>query len=339
MGLLLRAQDLDLSKAYRPVVTGLPDGVTAELRPWRRGQDYVPVLLHAKRETPMGAAALGFSVSKGSKGEAAPKSAFRAFEALVRVENDNPYVVSGMTELPLGVAGALPFSIKVKSPGVPMVQGGPVDLQVELTRAKGFDGEVRLRLLHEPPGIEGGEPRIGAKENKATLRVESSERVATGRWPVVVMATSSMGGGEVATCSEFIDLEVVRPLLKASLGKARSVRGSNCEMRVVFERLEDIDVELKPRFEGLPRGITMKVPAIRSTQREVVVPVTLDPRAALGRHRRLRFAVDVPSERGMLRHLFRGGELRVDRGAKNQASGGAKKSANAERGSLTHPKT
>ena len=290
------------------LVRALPAGVTAEFGPRLPGNPLLPLLLHAAPQAPLAGALLQF-------GPAALDQRPHRFEqtvALVTGRNDVPQLQTTLRGLPIVVTAPAPFSIHARVPATPVVRGAPLDLPIELTRADGFAGSVRVRALWTPAGLTVGQATIAEKATTTNLALEAATTAPTGTFVCSLVASTRIGGASQRVALPFVPVQVIDPIVRAQLGDARTETGRTVSLSMTFEALQPLSGPCQAQLLGLPRGVTAVPIEIPASAKEASFALSIAADAACGRHRNLSIELRVPSEHGPLVHRCLGGELRID---------------------------
>ena len=136
---------------------------------------------------------------------------------------------------------------------------------------------------------------------------------ATNVHKIVLVAMGSVDGANVSTSSGIVDLQVDRPWIEASVGKARSTPGSKVELAIDITRPKKYSGKVESQWIGIPRDIQCGAVEIKPDTTKVTIPVTLGPTAPPGRHRGFRLRMKIHTNQGVVTHDFRSGEIRIDR--------------------------
>lgn len=290
------------------LVRALPAGVTAEFGPRLPGNPLVPLLLHAAPQAPLAGTLLQF----GQTSQDQRPYRFEQTVALVMGRNNVTQLPTTLYALPIVVTAPAPFSIQARSPAVPVVRGAPLDLPIEMTRAGGFLGSVRIRALWTPAGLTAGQATIAEKATTTNLALEAATTAPTGTFVCSLVASARIGGAYQRVALPFVQVQVIDPIVRAQLGDTRTETGRTVSLSMTFEALQPLAGPIQAQLLGLPRGVTAVPIEIPVLAKAATFELTIAADAACGRHRNLNVELRVPSEHGPLVHRFPGGELRID---------------------------
>jgi hypothetical protein len=231
---------------------------------------------------------------------------------LVRVRNDQPYLGIQTDRLPVAVTAAAPFRLELEPVAAPLVQNSPLQLQVRLERDKGFNGQVRVRMVWDPPGVRSGAATIAPNQREAQLALSANGNAPEGTWQIAVHGFANVGGLLVQS-SGFVELKVAAPWMTAAIDSVRCEPGSQVVLPIKLERKKPFTGEFVPEILNLPEGVKVAWPTLDQDATEFQLTLEVSPQARPGRHRNLLLALRIPSESGTALHYLYGGELRIDK--------------------------
>jgi hypothetical protein len=100
------------------------------------------------------------------------------------------------------------FSLEPKINSVNLVRGGTAEIPYEITRAAGFNGEIRFRAENLPSGVSLVTGSAPSGSNSVIIRLRASEDAATGRYPRVKLlgfAPDAPNGEEAPRITLLVD--------------------------------------------------------------------------------------------------------------------------------------
>ncbi|MCB9890143.1 MAG: hypothetical protein H6832_06115 [Planctomycetes bacterium] len=206
-GFLVVTSGLDAGTRCR--LEGLPPGCSSAECTIERGASILGFVIHARPDAELAYASLGFSVAPPGEDTWKPLRIWQVSD-LVRVTNNQPYLRTIETELPMSVVEDLPFGIEVVAPPEPLARGGAISLSVHAKPDKGFGETLRLRVLQTPPGISAGTTSLRASDGRgAKLELRANESAAIGACGIHIMARVYGRGGFYECASDVVTLRVV----------------------------------------------------------------------------------------------------------------------------------
>lgn len=311
MGVLLETDNASGDKTRSFEFTGLPAGVAAEadvLVPRRFNQ--AAAVFSAPEDAPTGAALAGATFHR--EGADPEDAGCLQVVPLLRVDNDDPYVVASVRGMEIAVADRLPFRVELEPPKVPLIRNTPMDLKVRVHRDAGFDKAVQVRMLWNPPGVNAGEIRVPGDRDEGALQLYCGGGAPAATWRIAVVGAADVDG-EAQTCSALADLVVDGPFFGLDVGKAWVEQGQTVELPLTFKKRREFTSGLRPEIVNLPRGLTVEAPVFDQTHESGALKITAAPDAPCGRFKDLIIRFRVATADGDVLHHFRGGEIRIEK--------------------------
>ena len=116
-------------------------------------------------------------------------------------------------------------------PGTPIVRDGSKDLKVTIERNAGFEGEVLISTLYNPPGIGVNNGRkIEKNANEVLIPITANGGAGVAVWPMVLVARYSTDQGQVKLVTPPIQLEVQEQLFKFEFPRMAAEQGKNIDL-------------------------------------------------------------------------------------------------------------
>ncbi len=318
-GMVLQLDDADVDAGLAFVASALPTGVTASFGRIQKGANLIPFVLQAAADAPL-AGALADLALKAEKEPHERPAGYAQPIALVTVRNDQPILQTTMRRIPVAVSRTVPFTVSVTPPKVPLVRGAPLLVQVQVVRAAGFAGDVRVKALWTPPGVGSGEVNIAANTDTGLLPLDANGNAPLGAFPLAVLASSTLKDEGFEQCSPFAEVTVDKPWLTAQTQGARTLPGNTIQLPVSWKGEHELQGPLQIQLLGLPRGVTAQPQAIALDAAAFQVPVAIATDAATGKFRELALEVRVPHNGAEVVHRFPVGEVRIDAPPKKRAT-------------------
>jgi len=311
--IMISTTNLDRKAGTQLAFKGLPDGVKASIPRFARGATSVPVVFSAATNTELQGQLLDIDATATIKGQEVKGERFRQAVPIVEARNRRGYLSTPIDRLPMAVTRSTPFSISAAKLKVPLIRNSSITIPVDVQWTKDFKGTARIRMLYNPPGITAGQVVIKPGQARATMTVYANASVATEVHKVVLIAFGTVDGAVVSTSTGIIDLEVDKPWIQASIGKARSTPNTKVELGIDISHLKKYSGKVETSWIGIPRDIQCGPVKVSPTTGKLTVPVKLGPKAPPGRHRAFRLRMKIHTKDGVVTHDFRSGEIRIDR--------------------------
>jgi hypothetical protein len=310
--IVIAATRLERGPGTRLTLDGLPAGVRIDAPPLPAGTDLVPIVLHAASDAALGAALVSVS-GQDDQGRSLDGAIYAHEVPLVRVFNERVFLSTHMRSVPVAVAKPAPFRLEVTAPRVPIVRGSPLGLAAKVVRDDGYTGDVRVRMLWNPPGIGSGQVGVDAKTTDVVLPLSANDNAPVGRYGIVLCAIGNDGGVAREVCSELVELEVAEPWIDVKVPDVRAELGATVELAIELKPRRELPAP--PRFDlrGLPRGVVAGEAVLDLANGKARLPLVIDAKAPVGRHRSQVLRVLVASDGDDVVQDVRTGELRIDR--------------------------
>lgn len=292
----------------------LPPGVTWEAGTIPKTVSQFPVLLKAAPDAPIGGGMFDLKVKAADPAQ----NVVGKFEQQLDLVRGNPngalYYQNSHDQLPVSVTEAVPFTISIDKPKVPIVRNGTMKLKVRADRKDGFDKKITVRMLWRPPGISC--PATMTFDEKATeLEYELNANAAAelNTWKITMLAQSDAGKGPIVVSAPFTEVTVEEPFVGMKMNMATVQQGQPIDMICNLEQLREFDGEADVQIFGLPAKATAPVQKIGRDAEEVRFPVTTAEDTPVGQHKNLFCTVVITKNGEPISHrVGMGGVIRVD---------------------------
>ena len=307
-----------------PMIDGLPGGVSYEgLGPEQQG-NRMPVVFEAKADAAIGASMVDLQAMSQPKSDIAPQilGGFNQRTPIVMANpNRTEYYLSRLESVPVAVTEAIPFKIDVVQPKAPLVHGGKQKLQVKLTRAEGYEGQVRLYMLYRPPGIGApGRIDLNKTSTEGVYEIDANASTPTRDWPMVVVGSGGQSGGTVWASSQLFSVKVEAPFVAGTVDNAKCSQGESVDLIVSLEHLRDWQGHGELKLLGLPAHAKADPITIKPGQEQALFKIDVAANTPAGSHKSLICELVITVNGEPVIHRFgQGGRLRVDRTNKDNA--------------------
>lgn len=339
MATIIEAQRGNFRGEVALIASGLPAGVRAAFPKMSVATNRVPVVFEAAPDAPLSQALVRVEGAwKPAKGPGVTGGLSQDADLVYGFPNNRLYYKRTEGVTALAVTQAAPFSIRLVRPAAPIVKDGSGFLEVEVLRAAGAEKmDIRLSVLHNPPGVSSQRnvqaPR-GRARALARLSVNANNRAAVGRWPIVVIATTRIAGGELNVASQIEELGVEDPYLSLSFKRCAGEQGAEVTALCQVTLREGFAGEAVVQLQGLPRGCSAAPQTIKAGLSELRFKIKVGDKTRPSRYRNIRALVTCRKEGRPVLHRTGVLELRVDRplpGASDASKSKAKGLSRLER--------
>ncbi|MEZ6110531.1 MAG: PPC domain-containing protein [Pirellulaceae bacterium] len=315
VAMLLNAARADFGGELNVNFEGLPAGMTVETIPMAADRTDIPVLVSVAPDA-ANSGALVDVVGRPADENIKVVGHLNQRSMLVRGQNNRDVWGHDAQRLAMSVADAVPFSIEIVQPQVPIVRNGSMNLKVVAKRDEGFNAPIRLQMLYNPPGIgSSGSVSIAGDQTEALIPVTANNGATIKSWPIIVMAQAAHAGGTVEVASQIAQLEVADSPFGFTFQKAAGELKQETAVAVELEVKTEFEGEAKIELLGLPANTATppegKVVTKETTQ--VVFPVTIDESARPGVYKSLVCRATIMKNGEPIVMTLGTGELRVDK--------------------------
>ncbi len=292
----------------------LPAGVTMEAATIPKSVSQFPILLKADKDAPIGGGMYEL-LAKTVEGEKPVVGKFTQALDLVRgPQNGVEYYTRYHSELPVAVTPALPFSVTIDQPKVPIVRNGTLKLKVRAHREEGYNKKITVKFPWIPPGITAPSTMsFGEKDTELEYELNANENAELNTWNLTVIAESDGGKGVAFTASPFIKLSVEEPFVNIKLSMVTAKQGESAEMVAEVEHLRDFTGEAEVQLFGLPAHSTADVQKLKPDLEDLAFPIVTTEKTPVGQHKGVFCTATVFKEgEPILHRLAMGSVFRVD---------------------------
>ena len=211
----------------------------------------------------------------------------------------------------VSVIKASPCTFEIVQPQVPIVRNGSMELVVKVERG-GFEGDIPIRMLYNPPGIGStGSVTIPKDKSEAKISLTANSSAAIGDWPLIVYGV--VGGIEIATMPATLTIE--DRLFAFEFPKTSTELNAEADVLVDVEVLRDFAGSCELELVGLPAGVVCeknKVEVKKDTE-QVSFAVKVGEKARVGQHKTLVVRATVSQDKGIIKQTQGTGTLQVDK--------------------------
>ncbi|WP_040351765.1 PPC domain-containing protein [Blastopirellula marina] len=311
--LLLSAKRENWGGDLNAVLTDLPPGVEYEILTMKGNQTTVPVLFKAAADAPLASALVNVTGSPvDDKINVTGNIDQRTL--LVRGRNNSDVWGHNADRMTLAVTEKIPFKLEIIQPKVPIVRNGSMQLKVKAIREEGFDAEISLRMLYNPPGIgSSGSIKIEKGKDEASIPVTANGGAEIGDWKICVIGRAGYKSGAVEAATPFSTLTISDRFFDFAFAKTAMEQGS--ELQYVIEVTKKLDFEGAAKIEllGLPNGATAEPTEITKDSAQAVFTVKATPETKDGRHKSIMARAIIMQNDEPITHTLGTGEIRVDK--------------------------
>ncbi len=291
----------------------LPAGVTATPIQMPANRTTVPLLLTATADAPMDGRLVNLIGKVDGRDDVV--SRFDQQHQIVGGLNNAVPFEYRSDRAAIAVTKKSPCTIAIVQPQVPVVRNGSMELTVTIDRG-GYDADVAVRLLYNPPGIgSSGSIKIPKGSNEAKIPITANSSAAIGDWPVIAYAIISDGNGSYEIASEPITLTIEDKIFTFGFPKTSAELGADANVLVDVEIGRPFEGKCEVELVGIPAGVSCEKTKLEITNdtEQVVYSVKVDEKARVGQHKSLVARARIVSDKGVITQTQGTGILQVDK--------------------------
>lgn len=314
--ILINARRQDFGGPLTVTPQGLPAGVVVHVDTMHESVSQLPMVFEAQVDADPSDALVDL-VGRHSDSSRGIQGHLKQTIELVKF-NNLPMRTVQVHRLALAVTEPAPFRVTIVEPKVPIVRRGAMNLPIKLERADGFDAEVEMRLIWNPPGIGSGSLRLSGDQTEGVIHLNAGNGARVGSWRIAVVATATVGGGAMEVSSHLAELRVADPYLDLAIRKARVEQGQSVSLTVNVTHNKPVEGETTVQLFGLPNKVVAANPeggglSIGAETETLTYDLRVDAAAPPGRHTGLFVRAVVIENGEPIVHLSTRGELFIDK--------------------------
>jgi len=247
-------------------------------------------------------------------------SSYRHDVEFIYGQNNTYYYASREDKLYVAVCESAPFSIRIEEPKAPLVQYGALDLKVIAERRAGFEGPISVKMMWNPPGVSSlPDITIPKGSNSAIYQLNAKADTEPRKWKIAVLGSSGREGrndndrgGAIYVSSQLATLETAEPFVVGTVAPVIVSPGQEAKLVCKLDQRKPFEGKARVHVLGLPEKITASEAHITSSDKEVVIKLSVDPSAPLGSIRNFLCSAEVVHNDHIIPHnLAAGAVIRV----------------------------
>lgn len=301
-----------------PVISGLPSGVSYEGLSVGQQGNLMPLVFEANADAALGSSIIDLQ-AKPNPNSGSSEQTLGGFSQVTPLVMANPnrteYYSSTLNTLPVVVTDPIPFTVDVVQSNAPLVHGGKKKLQIKLTRAEGYEEQVRLYMLYRPPGIGApGRIDLNKTSTEGLYEIDANGSVPLRDWPMVIVGNGNQPGGPVWASSQLFNVKVEAPFVAGSIDSGKSKQGQAVDLVVNLEHPRDWQGQGELKLLGLPAHAETQPITIKPGQEKATFRINVADNTPPGNHKSLMCELVITVNGEPVIHRFgHGGRLRIER--------------------------
>jgi hypothetical protein len=292
----------------------LPPGMTIVAQPMRADQNLMPVIFEAAADAPLAGVLVDFRMKLNDPAQNISGRFINRADFVIAAPGQSLYSWKDVERLPVSVVEALPYSIEIVQPQVPIVRDGTMNLKVVAKKKEGWDEEIQVQFPYQPPGIGAASSiAIPKGQTECLYPITANGSAAIGKWPVYAIASANINGS-AWTASQMASLEIAEPFVGIALKRASVELGQETEILADVQVLKELKVPAQVTLVGLPHKVTAEPLQITPETKELVFKVKTATDSPEGTHKNVFCQVTVTDNSEPIIHARIGDtELRIDK--------------------------
>jgi len=293
-------------------IDDLPAGMKMQADTMLGKVDQIPIVFEAASDAPSAGKLLEL-VAKPTDAGKSLNSIFRHEVEMVDGPNNTFYYHTRADKLYVAVTESAPFKIYLSEPKVPLVQGGSMEIKVNVERKDGFDEPINVKMLWNPPGV-GSQPDITIPKGATAghYQLNATGNAEPREWKIAMIASSTVKGGQLHVASQLTSLEIGEPFVTGKIQTLAASPGDSPKLVCKLEQKKPFEGKATLKLMGLPDKITAPEVQVSSEDKEAVFELKIDPKCPFGSHKQLFCAGDIKANSQAIPHsIGAGGVLRV----------------------------
>ena len=296
---------------------GLPEGITALADTVPGSLSAVPVVFEAASDAPAGGTLLTPAARAADPTATKGKelvSRFRHTVDWVRIQNDTGYSRSEVNQIAAAVVEAVPFTVNIVQPKVPLVQNGEAALKILAVRETGFDEPITIKMIWNPPGVTSPPDVVIPKgANSVDYKLNASNKAEVRKWKTAVIASATVQGGTAYVSSQLADLEISAPFVAGKIDLTKVERGQPGKLICKLEQKISFTEKAVARLIGLPANTTAQDVEITQESKEAVFEIITTEKSPVGSHKNVFCQVIISRDGEPITNILaQGSVLRID---------------------------
>lgn len=235
---------------------------------------------------------------------------------MVRARNNDRVWEERMYRMPVVVVEKAPYKCWIEIPKVPLVKNGSMNLLVRCEKAEGWDEEINLQLLQDPPGIRSNHSaKIPKGSTEGVISVNAADNASIRESMISVRCQSKYAGGDYEVCTPFVPLRVEEKYVILEFAQGAIEQGKETPYVVKVTKQKDFDGEATVELLGLPANATAEKLTLKKDTQELLFTIKAGENTPVGMNQNLFCRVDIPEQGEIIVHNLGSGRLRVDKPA------------------------
>jgi hypothetical protein len=291
----------------------LPPGVTLEADPMPANLNAMPVVFHAAADAPVGGQLVDLTAHRGGPGPPLRGHFENRADLVIAAPNQSVYRQCNVDRLAVAVAEALPFTLELVAPQVPLVRNGSMQLRVVAHRQADFTAPIQVQLPFRPPGVGATSSVTIAKDQSETrYPINANGSAQLRKWKIFAIGSAEVGGKAWAS-SSLVGLEVVDPYVTLTAQRAACQQGETVQIYCKVEHHKPLQGTAQVKLVGLPPKATAADLELTDETKELAFDVKTDKASPAGKYKNVFCQVTITQPGGQIVSRAVSTELQIDK--------------------------
>jgi len=293
-------------------IDDLPSGVKMHADAMLGKVDQIPIVFEAASDAASAGKLLELTAKPSESGKEL-RSSYRHEVEMIDGPNNTSYYQTRADKLYVAVTESAPFKIYLSEPKVPLVQGGSMEIKVNVERKEGFDEPINVKMLWNPPGVSSQSDMTIAKGTTAgNYQLNATGNAEPREWKIAMIASATVKGGQLHVASQLTPLEIGEPFVTGKIQTLAASPGDSPKLICKLDHKKPFEGKATLKLMGLPDKITAPEVEITAEDKEAVFELKIDPKCPFGSHKQLFCAGEIKANSQSIPHnIGAGGVLRV----------------------------
>jgi len=296
----------------------LPPGVHMECPTSWRADGTATVVFYADEDAPLGGKYSTIEAFLDDPNQADRKITGRLRQdvLMIRARNNDRVWEERMNRMPVVVIEKAPFKCWIEPPTIPLVKNGSMSLKIRCEKAEGWDEEIRLVMLQNPPGVSSnGSAVIPKGATETDMTVNASNGAAVRESMVAVRCRVKYAGGDYEYLTPLVPLRVEEPYVGFEFAQGAVEQGKEIPYLVKVTHGKEFTGEAVAELVSLPAKATVEKVKFTKETEELLFTIKTAADTPQGMTQNLQCRVEIPENGQMILHNLGSGRLRVDKPA------------------------
>lgn len=293
----------------------LPEGVRLECPETWHGDGSMPVIFYADETAPIGArfASVTTYLDDPNQKDRVVTGPLFQDVLMIRGQNNNRVWEERMNRIPIVVTEKAPFKVWIETPPVPLVRGGSMNLVVKCEKAEGWDEEISLVMLQNPPGVNAsGSVKIAKGQTEAQIPMNAAGNAAVRESMIALRCIANVKNGPIELCTPFVPLRVEEQYVTFEFIQAAVEQGKEVGFPVKVKKRKDFEGEANVTLLGLPANSEAPPLKLTKEMEELSFVIKATEGTPPGMSTNVFCQVLIPESGTTILHNLGSGRLRVD---------------------------